>query len=79
MEAPGHRFGERESGDVFEKPNGRRNRIVIRMAEFFGALSSLRKINILSLPAIIPGSLRPTLFGRQGIETAPIVKLLTVL
>ena len=35
VEAPGHRFGERESGDVFEKPNGRRNRIVLRMAQFF--------------------------------------------
>merc|ERR1712118_21228 len=35
VEAPVHRFGEREYGDVFEKPNGRRNRIVIRMADFF--------------------------------------------
>merc|ERR1712118_214936 len=69
VEAPGHRFGEREYGDVFEKPNGRRNRIV-RMADFFSALSSLTKINILS-PSNILGSLRPTFFGRQGIETAP--------
>ena len=60
VEAPGHFFGERESGDVFEKPNGRRNRVVIRLADFFlinlvSVHYPLSQKSISSLPAISLG------------------------